>query len=374
MEFNMSNWKRIIPFESKQEQIETWLYKDSKQEQKYNVSVFHGKPIDILSLKINECAEFDKKVQEIKTSRTNLFKQNNLEKIEFCPVCNYETKNMQKIITIYGANYYQCPTCSHYFILERPTKESLCEFYSKSTQYQSTYADKKTTQTRLEQVAIPKAKWVIDLFEKKYKRKPKSILDVGAGSGHFVQACKQLGINANGIELSKNGVDFCKENFGFDLINKDFIKNQEEFKDYDIITFWGVIEHVALPNEMINTAIKILKQTNGLLAVEVPRWNCFSTTIQSIFTESIIRHLDPLGHIHCFTDSSLAELFRINNIDIMSAWYFGMDTYELATQLSYMLKENNVVNNLKQCIPDFQQTLDLAKLSDSMVLAGTIKS
>ena len=237
-------------------------------------------------------------------------------------------------------------------------------------QYQSTYADKRTTETRIQQVAIPKAKWMIEQFKRIYGRKPKSVLDVGAGSGHFVHACKILGIMSDGVEPSETGRNFCKENFSFELMNLDFIEEQKLFADYEIITFWGVIEHTPYPLEMLKAASKSLSGKEGLVIVEVPRWSCFSTGIQSVFSDSIVRHLDPLGHINCFTDSSLATAFMLSNFDIVAAWYFGMDAYELVTQIAYLLNENKIIKKMGEYIPAFQDRLDLARLSDEMVFVG----
>lgn len=367
----MREWLRIVPFEAKNIQVETWISKDPKAERRYNVEVTLGKPIDILSLKLNMIENFSAKVTQIRDSRISLFKKkDNLERVNLCPICKTQMRDNRPILNVYGARYHQCKNCSHYFVIERPTRKALEDFYSKDSHYQSTYADKRTTKTRVQQVAIPKAKWIIKQFERIYGRKPKSILDVGGGSGHFVYACRNLGIMADGIEISENGRRFCKKNFGFELINKDFREEWKAFTNYEVITFLGVIEHVPYPLEMLKAASMTLVGKEGLIAVEVPRWNCFSTAIQTEFFHSIVRHLDPLGHINSFTDSSLATAFEICKFEIVAAWYFGMDTYELVTQLSYLLNNNKVIRDIGKCIPAFQNAIDLAKLSDEMVFVG----
>ena len=121
---------------------------------------------------------------------------------------------------------------------------------------------------------------------------------------------------------------------------------------------------------MLNAASKMISGKRGLVITEVPRWDSFSTAIQNAFPNSIVRHLDPLGHINCFTDTSLATAYKMNNLDIVAAWYFGMDAYELVIQISYLLNENKVIKELKPYISNFQNRLDLAMLSDGMVFAG----
>ena len=268
--------------------------------------------------------------------------------------------------------YVQCLKCSHVFVRRIPDKAQIEKFYAQSEGYQKTYADAKTAEKRLREIAKPKLLWLVGHFEKLYGRSPKKILDVGAGSGHFVKACKDLGIEADGLEISQSGREFCKKVFGFELINKDFVKKWRDFKNYDVITFWGVIEHVPYPMEMLAVASKIIAR-NGLVVAEVPRWNSLSTVIQGVFPESIIRHLDPLGHINCFTDESLVRAFSLNKLDISAAWYFGMDAYELIMQLANYLEDDAIIEKLKSLIPDFQKNVDLALLSDEMAVAAVPK-
>ena len=365
----MSVWTQTTPFESKKNQKEKWICKDKETEQCYDVDVTLGKPIDILSLKLSVIEDFSAKVDEVKNSRTAFF-QGELERVKQCPICKADTTNFLEDLNIYGAKYTRCLDCSHHFIIARPTQEAIEKFYKEDETYQQTYADKKTTETRVQQVGVPKAKWTVKQFERVYGRKPKAILDVGAGSGHFVKACRDLGMKADGIELSESGRQFCKNNFGFELIKKDFVKEWRSFQDYELVTFWGVIEHVPNPMKMLSATSKLLAGKEGLVVAEVPRWNCFSTTVQSIFSNSIVRHFDPLGHINVFTDSSLATAFKSSGFDITSAWYFGMDAYELVTQISNLLKDDDVLQKIGQYIPTFQERLDLAKLSDEMVFVG----
>jgi len=335
------------------------------------VEVILGKEIDIVSLKNDTVVGFKSRLKEIRDSRKNFYitQKNRLKKVNKCPICRWLVKNQAAIFSVYGAQYIQCQKCSHVFVEWIPDKTKIEKFYAQSEGYQRTYADSKTAQKRLHEIALPKALWLKRYFEKLYGRSPKKILDVGAGSGHFVKACKDLGLEADGLEFSRSGREFCKEIFGFELINKDFIKYAKDFKDYDVVTFWGVIEHVPNPTGMLAAASKIIAK-QGLVVAEVPRWGSLSTVIQGVFPESIIRHLDPLGHINCFTDESLFKAFSLNKLDISAVWYFGMDAYELVIQLANYLKEDTIIKGLKSLIPIFQKNVDLNLLSDEMVVAA----
>ncbi len=101
----MKKWSRIIPFESENKQEEIWVYKDSKAEKCYNVEVTLGKPIDILSLKLNMIEKFGSNVARIRDSRISLFEKDNLQRVDLCPICKSETKDTREVLNVYGARY-----------------------------------------------------------------------------------------------------------------------------------------------------------------------------------------------------------------------------------------------------------------------------
>ena len=362
-------WERIIPFETEPIQNEAWVCTSHGKEIRNNVDVRHGKEIDILSLKVNMVEDFSQRISDTRKSRTKIYQnRENLEKVLHCPICNKKSDDAIEKLNIYGARYCKCLECSHYFVLYRPNEISIREFYKVNKEYQSTYADKRTLRTRVEQVVTPKAKYLIEQYKKIYGRPPRSILDVGAGSGHFVHSCRQLGLVCEGIEISDLGRTFAKEYFDIDLIDQDFTKVANQY-EYDIVTFWGVIEHVTQPVEMLKTATNSLGN-EGMIVADVPRWNCFSTAVHQALPTSVVRHLDPIDHLQCFSDSSLATAFYLGGFDTVAAWYFGMDAYELLTQTSFILGENTVIEKMGQHLPIFQEKLDQSKLSDFMVFVG----
>ena len=207
-------------------------------------------------------------------------------------------------------------------------------------------------------------------FKKLYGRRPRTVLDVGTGSGHFVYACRQLGMKADGIELSGPSIDFCRKNFKIELKPVDFTRQWRNFLDADIVTFWGGIEHVPDPTIFLKTAHKVLGKKEGFVIAEVPRWDSISTAMQSLFPESVVRHLDPLGHAHIFTDTSLVTVFKRSGIAPVAAWYFGMDAYEKIIQMSHLLRNENLIKRLNKKINFLQDTFDKNHLSDMLVLAG----
>ncbi|OGY46847.1 MAG: hypothetical protein A2840_02710 [Candidatus Buchananbacteria bacterium RIFCSPHIGHO2_01_FULL_47_11b] len=364
------NWKRNIQFNQQKTQNEKWIYENGSDSREFDVEVTLGKPIDILSLKLENTADLQAKAQRVKESRTKVYSNSdNLERVTRCLVCAVSSDQAEEVLTIYGAKYSQCKNCGHYYVLNRPTDDVLNEFYKTSTEYQSTYADPKTLEKRIEWISKPKAEYVLAQYKKKYGRLPRKVIDVGAGSGHFVHTLRQMGVDCDGVEISKPGQEFAKEHFNVELLDVDFFKEASTF-DCDMVTFWGLIEHVSRPIEMMKAAGQALS-SEGMVIAEVPRWESFSTAVHESFPDTVVRHLDPMDHIQCFSDSSLASTFVLSGFDIVAAWYFGMDAYELLSQITLNTDQNKVMEQWGEKIPILQKHLDRARLSDFLLMVGT---
>jgi len=79
-----------------------------------------------------------------------------------------------------------------------------------------------------------------------------NVLDIGCGRGEFLELAKQKGINARGIDVDEDMINFCKSK-GMNAELKDAIKALEEIKDksLDGIFISQVVEHLS-PKYLIN--------------------------------------------------------------------------------------------------------------------------
>jgi 2-polyprenyl-3-methyl-5-hydroxy-6-metoxy-1,4-benzoquinol methylase len=95
------------------------------------------------------------------------------------------------------------------------------------------------------------------------------LLDIGCGSGLFLKSCKDEGINGEGIDVSNTALGFAKNEFGLTVYNKPIDELVEEYRKYDIITLWHVLEHFLEPIDELHK-IKDLLTPKGILLIEVP--------------------------------------------------------------------------------------------------------
>ena len=357
------------------EREEVWTVRKHREEgRRYRLTVRYGKSTDLVALKRPVVSAFGAHVAQIRESRRRAFAASRLERVASCPICGVSTQQSQPHLTVYGGTYHQCVSCRHCFIIERPAQGALEEFYATNTHFAATYTDPTAAQTRVEQVATPKVEWCLNLFRRLYGRRPARVLDVGAGGGHFVHACRQAGIPADGVEASRDARDFARATFGIELQAGGLQEAERAAgaQPVELITFWNVLEHVSDPRRLLRAATSLLRGRRALVVAETPRWNSLSTAIQAGFRDTVVRHLDPLAHIQFFTDSSLATAFVVSGLRPVAAWYFGMDVYELMTQLSHASGGNGslAIESLLRRLETLQRAVDESRGSDGLVLAG----
>ena len=107
-----------------------------------------------------------------------------------------------------------------------------------------------------------------NLVEKASSLRTGQILDVGTGTGFFLNEMKENGWQVTGTEKSNEARDFAKKEFNLDNLSSEKLF---ELKDnsFHVITLWHVLEHIHLLNKNMETFHRLLKG-NGKLIIAVP--------------------------------------------------------------------------------------------------------
>jgi len=366
-------WLKQREMRTSSRSLEKWFLETASGKKEYPMSVLHHKPMDILGLKQDIVKNFQRKIDERNHDKAKWMTEENLERVSACPICGSSTQHADAIMDLTNTRYVCCRQCQHVYLLKRLTRDALERYFKSDLNVNCMYADPEISQKRIEEVAKPKLNWAIDQYKNQYGEVPESILDIGSGAGHFVQAAREYGLAADGIEISESSRTDCKKLFGFDLINTNFYESDLDLTQYDLITFWGVLGLIYSPTDMLSKAFDCLRHSEkGMLIASVPKWNSFGTSVQNIHTDTIIRHMNVLGHIHIYSESSLATAFVNAGFSPCGAWYYGMDIYEFLMQLSYLSNIPSLPEKTAQYINPLQMTIDHAGLSDEIALAGTI--
>jgi 2-polyprenyl-3-methyl-5-hydroxy-6-metoxy-1,4-benzoquinol methylase len=366
-------WTKNTPLvQQGKENNEVWVRTENSSATEFPVALYLGKKMDMTTLKKGIIDTIHQQNTFYKKSRTELYAGKDMEEVTHCMITGISATDCQPVANIYGAEFIQSPDTGHVFVKRRPTENAIHDFYTRNSSYASTYTDKASSEVRLQSIGVPWCDWMVRVYERQYGRKPRKVLDVGAGGGHFVEACRRVGIQAEGVELSDDSRAFSKQTWGIELDGRDFTDVYKEYSGFDVVTFWGLLEHTPNPIDIATCARKVVESSDsgGMVLSKLPRWNSLSAAAQRLNTDTIIRHIDPAGHIMLFSDASAAELYVRSGIKPTAAWYFGMDAYETFMQLSNYTNEYEAFLKSGKLQMELQQFIDENRFSDNIALVG----
>jgi SAM-dependent methyltransferase len=351
--------------------VETWERDDGASRTCFEIETHIGKPLDLTRFRHFSAEETHAEVERLRQATERLYPPaGERRRLSLCPACQEEAEKAHPSIVMYGVPYHRCPRCWHAFVLEQPSAERLAGFFATSAFLAAVYTDSAAAETRMQQVILPKLAWVRERYEGQYGRAPRSVLDVGAGGGHFVAGCLREGLRAEGYEVNRSAVRFSRESLGVSLRECDFLESPPGADRFDVVTLWGVLEYVPEPRRFLERARQALADRQGLLVVEVPRFDSLSTAAQAVWSGTPTRHAVPSSHLNLFSDASLATCLADSGLRPVAAWYFGMDAYELLVQQALTLGSADVVERLAAAIPGLQAVLDSHRLCDDVVVAA----
>ena len=227
--------------------------------------------------------------------------------LDKCPVCS--GNSLDKLLecndfTTSKENFtiVSCGTCDFTFTNPRPLNENLGNYY-KSDMYISHTNNSKGLFNWLYQT-IRNYAVGIKVALLKSITKEGAHLDIGCGTGEFLNACKNAGYSTKGIEPSELARTQAKNNYNLVVSdNTDLTQFSEE--EFDSISMWHVLEHIPNLNETISQFQKILKP-NGKIIIAVPNYKSWDASYYKEFWAA----WDVPIHLWHFSKSTIEKIFK----------------------------------------------------------------
>jgi 2-polyprenyl-3-methyl-5-hydroxy-6-metoxy-1,4-benzoquinol methylase len=214
-----------------------------------------------------------------------------------CPLCKFDrTKFLFKrndCLHQTNQDYFnvvQCKQCNTVYLNPRPTEDEIHNFYPEEF-YDTTHTPERTI--------LEKAKGLIGKHELVRRLKPGAVLDVGCSKGEFLYMMKTMGWDVTGFDFSSKPPNV----FNLDIRYGELSKTNLPKESFDLITLWGVLEHVYYPSEMLAEVNKLLKP-GGNLILTVTNFN----SLQS----RVMRQDDIPRHTTLFTKTTLSAMLENN--------------------------------------------------------------
>lgn len=272
-----------------------------------------------------------------------------------CPICLSpaqiqfkDVPDLQKY-TQNKDTYYLCTNtnCHHLFADQNISKEQLIAFYSEYTTHQTPKPSLASKVIGFYQAAcdlifslgiVTKEK--VDLKTMQLiSAKPGKVLDIGCGSGVFLQTLENSGwTELTGFDFDSNALECAKKNSHAQFFNK-----LEDISDkFDYITLNHVVEHLNI-NDLKSTLQFVrshLSHENTQFIVRTPN----SASLVSSLTKNLWRGLESPRHRNIFNSKSLNLFINGENFKIKEL----KTTFSMT--FSVFIESNSFTGLSKACI------------------------
>jgi 2-polyprenyl-3-methyl-5-hydroxy-6-metoxy-1,4-benzoquinol methylase len=246
-----------------------------------------------------------------------------MENIVSCPVC-LESAFIPFIqckdysISKEVFNTVKCISCDFVFTNPRPDKNEIAAYYQ-SDIYISHHANKGGFIPWVYRMI--RDKQFVDKTDiiKSHFSAPVSILDIGCGTGDFLNYCRNLGWETIGVEPDEDARKQVAEK-NIQVYDLDYLNTTNN--KYDVITMWHVLEHVHNLTERLNQLKNLLKE-NGIIIIAVPN----HMSIDAKYYKEYWAAYDLPRHLSHFSQKTITNLFQRFSFNLHSIIPMKYDAY-----------------------------------------------
>tara|TARA_B100000945_G_scaffold320729_1_gene331786 strand:+ start:378 stop:1265 length:888 start_codon:yes stop_codon:yes gene_type:complete len=241
-----------------------------------------------------------------------------------CPICEEERFNTKTLCIDHTVSKEEfsivsCETCGFHLTNPRPPEEKMSKYYESEKYISHTNNSKGLFNWLYQTIRAYTIKRKVALLKK--TSGSGLHLDIGCGTGEFLNACKKSGFETEGIEPSKIAREQAAKNYSL-IVKEDTDLSTYKSSKFDSISMWHVLEHISSLNDSIAHLHRILKP-GGKLIVAVPNHKSWDS---SYYKKNWAAWDVPI-HLWHFCQNTITALFKKHKFNLIKIKPMLFDSY-----------------------------------------------
>lgn len=259
--------------------------------------------------------------------------------ISTCPICDCnDLKKVSDIVDHFSSREVfpicYCTHCGFRFTNNFPSEDAIGKYYD-SPEYISHSDSDKGVINRLYHLFRRKMlKKKVGLVASHTTTPSIQLLDIGCGTGYFLQAAKEQGWFVSGIEKDEKARESATHRSGLIVNDENSFWNTEP-ASFNVVTLWHVLEHLEKLNETIHK-IKEIVTPDGIIVLALPNFHSYDAK----FYKEWWAAYDIPRHLWHFSPDTVEKLLEKHNLHIVKKIRMPLDAFYISL-LSEKYKGSN---------------------------------
>lgn len=245
--------------------------------------------------------------------------------ISTCPVCDHTEFELFKkvpdwLVSKELFDIHRCTACNFKFTSNAPTEVNVGPYYNSEEYVEHSDTNKGLIYSVYHKARELMLRYKLHIIKKRVEGK--KVLDIGSGSGYFLNHMMQNGYDVTGVEISEKARDLCFDKFSIKAnVPQDFL-DKKLGNDYDLISLWHVFEHVYTYEEYFDLFAKSLNN-KGKLILALPNSNSADA---DIYKEHWAAYDTP-RHLWHFTPHTIEQFARHRGFVLERKYRLPLDPF-----------------------------------------------